>query len=308
MLRPRPEIILIGDEPGTAEVCREYGLRHSPELARSQHGTPLLKSVFDNGCRNAVNSVLAYVNADIILLNDFIISIGRVIEILHDKPFLLLGRRRNIQSIDINFEDTGWQEKVIRYVTASGRLDCACAMDYFVFSMDIDWQLPPFLLGRSAWDSYFCYRARKMRIPVIDASRAITAIHQKHGYDHLKAGNDLTMKNFEMRYNFKLLGFGRRYTTSDCDYELLRDGIRQKKYMYLRYLIGRLQEIELWLLYYLRDRFYPYSYPLFMFLKKTKKVFIFCFGLLRRTSKKLSWPCYNAKIEYNQKYADDSGS
>jgi hypothetical protein len=41
LLRPRPEIILFGDEPGVTEICKELGLRHVGEVERNEYGTPL---------------------------------------------------------------------------------------------------------------------------------------------------------------------------------------------------------------------------------------------------------------------------
>ena len=48
-LEPRPEIILFGRDPGTAEICDELGLRHVPDVAENAHGTPLLSDMFLTG-------------------------------------------------------------------------------------------------------------------------------------------------------------------------------------------------------------------------------------------------------------------
>ena len=40
LLRPPPEIILFGDEDGTAEAVKEFGIRHIPKVARNEYGTP----------------------------------------------------------------------------------------------------------------------------------------------------------------------------------------------------------------------------------------------------------------------------
>jgi hypothetical protein len=45
-LNPRPEIMLFGNEDGAAETARELGLRHFPEVARNEFGTPLLGDLF----------------------------------------------------------------------------------------------------------------------------------------------------------------------------------------------------------------------------------------------------------------------
>ena len=44
LLDPQAEVILFGDEEGTAEVCQELGLRHEPQVLRSEHGTLLAKA------------------------------------------------------------------------------------------------------------------------------------------------------------------------------------------------------------------------------------------------------------------------
>src|SRR5262245_33530010 len=45
-LSPRPQIILFGDEDGTAELAAELGVQHVPQVARNELGTPLVNSVF----------------------------------------------------------------------------------------------------------------------------------------------------------------------------------------------------------------------------------------------------------------------
>ena len=70
-LSPRPEILLFGDEEGTAEIARELGLRHFPEVARNEFGTPLLDDLFRQAEQHASTPLLGYVNGDIILTDDF---------------------------------------------------------------------------------------------------------------------------------------------------------------------------------------------------------------------------------------------
>ena len=65
-LEPRPEIILFGRDPGTAEICDELGLRHVPDVATNAQGTPLLSDMFITGQALATNPVVCWANADII--------------------------------------------------------------------------------------------------------------------------------------------------------------------------------------------------------------------------------------------------
>src|SRR5438876_11556063 len=71
LLQPRPEVILFGDEEGTAEICRELGLRHAPAVERNEFGTPLLDDLFRKAEEQASYATLCYVNSDILLLDDF---------------------------------------------------------------------------------------------------------------------------------------------------------------------------------------------------------------------------------------------
>jgi hypothetical protein len=40
-LRPQWEIILLGDDEGTADTAEEFGTEHIAEIARNEFGTPL---------------------------------------------------------------------------------------------------------------------------------------------------------------------------------------------------------------------------------------------------------------------------
>src|SRR5262249_33075673 len=50
--------------------------------------------------------------------------------------------------------------------------------------------LPAFAVGRPGWDTWLTSRARETRTPLIDATRAVTAIHQAHEYAHIPRGTD----------------------------------------------------------------------------------------------------------------------
>ena len=77
-LTPRPDIFLFGDEEGAAEIARELGLRHFPEVARNEFGTPLIDDLFSKAEKNASTPLVGYVNSDIILTDDFSAALERV--------------------------------------------------------------------------------------------------------------------------------------------------------------------------------------------------------------------------------------
>lgn len=75
-LHPPCEVILFGNEEGTAEIASELGIRHIPDVERSEYGTPLISSLFRIAQSIGTHELMCYVNADIILMNDFMESSG----------------------------------------------------------------------------------------------------------------------------------------------------------------------------------------------------------------------------------------
>jgi hypothetical protein len=71
-LSPPCEIILCGDEEGIAGAAAHFGVRHIPDIARNEYGTPLLDDLFLKAQKVAANEIMCYINADIILMSDFI--------------------------------------------------------------------------------------------------------------------------------------------------------------------------------------------------------------------------------------------
>src|SRR5258708_23484478 len=78
LLSINPEIILFGDDQGTPEVAREFGLQHIPAVARSDSGAPLVNDLFAQAERLSRNNLLCYANADILLLSDFASAVERI--------------------------------------------------------------------------------------------------------------------------------------------------------------------------------------------------------------------------------------
>jgi hypothetical protein len=56
-LTPKPEIILFGDDDGTAEICAELGLRHEAKTPRCWTGVPYVSSLFEHAKEIAANDV-----------------------------------------------------------------------------------------------------------------------------------------------------------------------------------------------------------------------------------------------------------
>src|SRR5260370_32780339 len=130
-LEARPEIIVVGNDEGTAEVARRRGLRHLPNVAASDHGTPLLSDLFRQAEAAATSPYLCYVNADIILLNDFL----RAVETAQKKypKSLLVSKRINFDIAEpLNF-GAGWEEAIKQRASANGNDEHYSRIEVFVF-------------------------------------------------------------------------------------------------------------------------------------------------------------------------------
>ncbi len=122
LLRPEPEIILLGDDEGTAQIARELGCSHIADVERNRYGTPLVHSIFEKAQELARNDLVCYVNSDIILMSDFIVAVSRAAQVLAGRGFLLVGRKRTC-AIDelLDFEKADWEIELKDLVRTHGR-------------------------------------------------------------------------------------------------------------------------------------------------------------------------------------------
>lgn len=183
LLQPACEVVLCGDDPGTDQVAAEFGAKHLPHIARNEYGTPLLDWAFDQVAQMASHRLMCYVNADIMLLSDFVAAVQRI----PFRRFMMVGRRWDVGITQQWDFGPGWEERLRHYVSVHGTPFSWAGIDYFVFPRDgVIEKLPPFAVGRPAWDCWFMYRARaELRIPLVDVSRVTRAIHQNHDYSHV---------------------------------------------------------------------------------------------------------------------------
>ncbi len=203
-LRPAPEIILFGDDDGTAEICRELGLTHVPMLERTQFGAPLLPDLFAKAQRLAANDVLSYVNADIILLPDFIEALNLARRVR--EKFLMVARVWRVRIDDCwNFQEPDCESKLRAFVRERGRQSPPPGnSDFFAFPRGLWSKIPDFGIGRGAWDPWLVYEARRLGAAVVDASPFVMAVHQNH--DQSTYPHGLKRWKREMNHNYGLIG------------------------------------------------------------------------------------------------------
>ena len=250
LLYPEPEVILFGNEEGTAEVASRFGIRHIAEVECNEYGTPLVSSIFGIAQNTAKYQLMCYVNADIILMSDFLLAVQRI----HKYPFLMVGQRWDLELNEaVNFDDTQWESRLRTYVAEQGKLHPKSGIDYFVFSRGLYNDIPPLAIGRGGWDNWLVYQARRLKVTVIDATKAITAVHSNHDYSHHPGGTVGVREGPEAIRNRELAGWGEHALTLEhATWTLTSQGIRRA--LTMRHLYFRLDAMPVLYshLYFLR--------------------------------------------------------
>lgn len=204
-LQPACEILLFGDDNGVADAAKEFGLRHIPNIARNEHGTPLVNDLFAQAQRLATHDLLCYINADIIVMRDFLNGIERVASAF-PRQFLMVGQRWDLDiKTPLAFE-ADWEERLRDLTRRDGRLHGMTGMDFFAFRQGLWATIPPFGIGRTSWDNWLIYGARKRGAAVIDATPSFMIVHQQHDYAHLAGGEHEAWHGQEAQRNFALAG------------------------------------------------------------------------------------------------------
>ena len=223
-LKPKCEIILFGDDDGVAEAAEKYGATHISSIEKNEFGTPLLSSAFRTAQQIAKHDITMYVNSDII----FLPNLMEVFKNINPPEYLICGRRWDLDvKIEIDFSRHEWVDELSQKVTTEGKLHGLSGIDYFIFRRN-SITMPPFAVGRPGWDTWLIYEMRQRKIPVINASEMITAIHQNHDFSHSKFGEKKRVGGPEWSENIKIAGgLTNMLTLRDADWILTKDGIRR---------------------------------------------------------------------------------
>lgn len=234
-------VLLLGQETGLAEVAAEYGAEHLPDVERNQAGTPLVSSMFAMARQASQSPLLACVNADILLLPDFVKGARQVLD--QAENFLLIGQRWDLDVRYLLDFSPGWDQRLRADVYRRGRRHLPAGSDYFVLPRPLFAEMPDFAIGRAGWDNWMIYQARRQGWPVVDGTPDIMAIHQDHDYSHLPDGKphyDLP----ESHHNTALAGGSANlFMVLDSDRQLRGGKLRSPRVS----LVWALRRAEVWL-------------------------------------------------------------
>jgi len=227
-LRPACQILLLGNEDGIAEVAAETGATHLPDLARNEFGTPLVSSIFGEAEKHARFEQLCYVNADILLLDDFLPAVQKICA--WNSRSLVVGHRWDVDVAESLTWETGWEDVLRGRVRSAGKLHEHCGIDFFVFQRGLWDAIPHFATGHCGfWDNWLIFRARTLGAPVVDATKCITAIHQNHENSYHAGGVASACWEAERLRNYALGGgLTNACTLRDATHRLTSVGVERR--------------------------------------------------------------------------------
>ncbi len=241
-LLPDVEVILLGEEEGLAEAARELDVMHLPNVARNADGTPLISSMFQLAREHSTSDLLCIINADMILLFDFV-EAARQAAKMKDK-FVLLSQRWDYDiTSPLDFAE-GWESRLGESVRKQNQLHRPAGSDFFLFPTACYTDIPDFIIGRAGWDNWMIYKARREGWPVIDCTPSVMIVHQNHDYSHLPGGKP-HYEHPDTNENIRLAGgqANIRYTIVDATHRLVGGTLARPPLTYLRFM----RKVELFL-------------------------------------------------------------
>jgi hypothetical protein len=243
-LHPHVEVILIGNDAGTAEVCEQLGVRHIRDVRRNPHGTKYLASIYEEAQAAARHEFLCHVNCDIVLLSDFCHAITMVADA--QKQFLMAGRRWDVDiRRPLDFGAADWEEKLRRLALETNQQKPPQWIDYFLFSKGLYSKIPEFVIGRPGWDNWLLWFALTVGVPVVDSSVVVQAVHQNHDYGYHPEGEKGVWEGEEAVENYRLLDGLRKFRTLENATHVLKpDGLRRN---YRQWLVQPRRHAQRWL-------------------------------------------------------------
>jgi len=227
-LLPDTEVILLGEEDGLAEVARELGVKHIPHVERNASGVPLISSMFALARQNSNSDLLCIINADMILMPDFVEAAKQVKG--RRSRFVMLSQRWDMDITQTIHFTQGWEKTLSSSVQHQGSLHRPAGSDFFLFPKSCYQDIPNFTIGRAGWDNWMIYKARRENWAVIDCTPSLMIIHQNHDYSHLPGGKS-HYDHPETNENIRLAGgqANIRYTILDSTHRLVDGRLARPK-------------------------------------------------------------------------------
>lgn len=186
------EVIVYGEAEGAYEICSELGVKYVPDVKATESGLPYFNAIVEHAREEAIYDAQVYVNCDI-LLNA---SLLHAIEDIPFSEYLLVGQRVDLNDeVYVNPSVEGWFDALLREVQdRQVELHAPSGKDYFAFRRGMWKGLPQVIIGRGAYDTALLAHCLFRRIPIVDGTYSVVALHQFHDYSHVPGGLNEVMR------------------------------------------------------------------------------------------------------------------
>ena len=224
-VHPDVQVCLCGDDEGVGALAAECGVDHVADVACNSYGTPLLDSVFRLVAARARHDVFCYTNADILLASDLVAAV----QAIPFRRFLTVSKRRDVTVAGrLDFSDDRWRRTVETPESDDWQTRTQTGLDVFVFPRDpVFLEIPPFAVGRPAWDQWYVYHAWRHRVPIVDVTGQVTILHQGHDYGHVPDGTGRSWNGPEGDENRALAGrWETTFTVLDATHSLTNGRVK----------------------------------------------------------------------------------
>ncbi len=222
------QIIIIGASNGAKEAANAIKAEYIEDVETSILGTPTIPGLFKTAEKYAHYNILCYVNADILFPDNF----SDIINILSNQmgKIMAVGHRWDLKIHGlIDFDNFIERKKFWNNAKAKSHKHACTGIDYFIFKKGTLRNLPPLIIGRFGWDNWLLWKTRRMRIPLIDLSDNLFAIHQSHSYkgNNFNSALDI-LQSDEGKLNEKLTK-GKRLNLLDTNYQIMNGKLVKKE-------------------------------------------------------------------------------
>jgi hypothetical protein len=196
------EVFLYGHVQADPATTAAINCRWVTDIETTSCGLPYFNSIVTHAAKHARYDLQIFLNCDILLTS----SLERVLQNLHSlSRFLLIGQRLDLAEAAV----LHLSQPVLGQLTALAerkliQVHPASGMDYFIFHRGMWDELPPLIIGRGAYDNALVAYCLRRRIPVIDGTRVIVALHQFHRYRHVQGGKQAVFGGDEEHQNRRM--------------------------------------------------------------------------------------------------------
>jgi hypothetical protein len=183
---PGAEIVLYGPLSLSESAQLPEWCRCVTETKTTPDGLPYFNDIVAHARIHVSHDIQIYLNCDIVLTDSLRAALPSLAGL---SEFLVVGQRLDLIEGALVHPASSIISQLVDYV-ARGQVEVhpKTGMDYFLFRRGMWADLPSLIVGRGAYDNALLAYCLRRRIPVIDGTRAIVAVHQFHDYRHVPGG------------------------------------------------------------------------------------------------------------------------